>query len=163
MTSNVPAPSVSRLPLVITAVVVALLLLVTIALIAARGSATFDEGTPEAALQRYLIAAFDGDEEAMLDRLTVAGRDQCRLEMQDSYRWNDWPGDDLQADLQSMEEGADGQLIATVRFARSSSDDPFGSSWNFEDTFILVADDDGWLIDQAGWPHQFESCTVWSR
>lgn len=161
MTTNeaeTPTP-ISRLPLAIASGAIGLVLLVTIALIAVRETATFADGTPEAALQRYLVAAFDGDIDGMLEQLTVASRAQCRQEMQHIDRWSDWSGDDLQADLRSLENRGPDNVIATVRFENGSGDDPFGGSWSFEHTFTLQPDGENWFVDHAGWPYQFESCT----
>ena len=70
MTTVEPSAAVSKPPLIVGAVV-GLAVLVTVALIATSGTETSELGTPEAALQDFLQAGFDGDSDAMFGLLTA--------------------------------------------------------------------------------------------
>ncbi len=156
-TTDAP-PTVSKLPLFIMGAVVALAALVTVGLLAVRSNETYDPGTPEAALQDFLQAAFDEDSEAMLGLLTESTRAECD-NFVDELRFDDFGADDLRAELEDMSVSGT-SATAEVRFHQTGSNDPFnGSGWSFDERFILERVDGDWLVAKAGWPWPFAECT----
>ncbi len=164
---NAPPPDrdpqsdrVSRLPLLIMGSVVGILVLVTLALLASRKSASFPDGSPEAALQEFVATALDGsDQKALLAMLTPEVRSRCTIELRDDNYSSRWQADgDLRAQLDSIEIEGD-RASAIVRLRRLTSDDPFGGSWASEHDFELVVVNGAWLIERASWPYPFDYCT----
>ena len=154
-----PPATVSKLPLLIVGAVVGLAVLVTVALIARSGTETYEVGTPEAALQDFLQAGFDGDSDAMFGLLTAESRAACET-ARDRDRFDDGLySDGLRAELEGMTlKGA--TATAEVRFHQTSGNDPFGNSnWSYNESFRLERVGEAWLIDRAGWPWPFEDCT----
>ena len=159
MATEEPPATVSKLPLLIIGAVVGLAVLVTVALIATSDTETYEPGTPEAALQDFLQAGFDGDSDAMFGLLTADSRAACET-TRDQERFDEGSDSDgLRAELEGMTvEGA--TATAEVRFEHSSGNDPFdNSSWSYNERFRLERVDGAWLIDRAGWPWPFEDCT----
>jgi hypothetical protein len=85
---------------------------------------------------------------ALCDTVTVRDRVD-----RDQYSRN------LSADLRSIEI-EQSTATATVRFERSSGNDPFdNSSSDFDGRFVLERVDGSWLVDSATWPWPFDDCT----
>ncbi len=159
MVPNARVGRVSRLPLLIMVAVLVMAALLTIALVASRDPKTYPVGTPEAALQEFVAAAIDNDEDAMLALLTDEMRLACTQRAPDDIYGGWWSDTNVQAHLASIEiDGVNAK--ATVRFREGNNDDPFnGSSWDFERPFSLLRVDDTWLVERAGWPYPFDDCT----
>lgn len=155
-----PPTRVSRLPLVIMSVVIAMLALLTVAIVAGRSPASYPEGSPEAALQAFVTAVLDNDEDAVLALLTDEHRSRCRTEIDDeSVYGRRWSEGDVRAELESIEVREE-RATAIVQFRNLDSDDPFGgSSWDRDHRFTLRDTEDGWLVDGAQWPYSLERCT----
>ena len=151
--------TVSKRPLQIMAAVVGLAVLVTIALVAARGPETYAPGTPEAALQGFLEAGIDGDSAALFALVTDESRDQCQSALDEERFDEPWHNDGLRAELEDMTVTGD-VATAEVRFHQRGTNDLFGSSsWTYDERFTLERVDGAWLIDRAGWPWLFTECT----
>jgi hypothetical protein len=159
----VPTP-VSKLPLVIIGAVVALAVLVVVALVAFRGPVEYAPGTPEAALQSFLQAGFDNQDQSVLfAMLTPDARARCERDAETGRYSSIWDSDGLRAELETMRIDGD-KAVATVGFRHGNSTDPFNDySYSFTDTYTLLRVDGKWLIDRAGWPYQFTSCTTRNR
>ena len=78
-----PAP-VSRLPLVAMGALVVLAILVAIGL-GLRGNRSFPAGSPEDALQQFLEAGLDGDEDATVALMVPEARDDCTDRLEPQY------------------------------------------------------------------------------
>jgi len=151
--------TVSKLPLQIMAAVVGLTVLVTIALIAARGPETYAPGTPEAALQEFLEAGIDGDSAVLLELITDESRDQCQSALDREGFNSPWHNDGLRVELEDITVTGD-VATAEVRFHQRGTNDPFNnSSWRYDERFTLERVDGAWLIDRAGWPWPLTECT----
>lgn len=149
--------SASKLPLVLLGALVAVAVLVTVALVVAGGTETFEPGTPEAALQQFIEAGLDGDETTMLALLTPQHRARCEEELDQFGRWG--YDDGYRVELESVAVDGD-EAELRVEFRNTNRDDVFGGSgWSFEERYDLVRVGDEWLIDRAQWPHVFGSCT----
>lgn len=156
-----PVAEVSRLPLFIMGAVVVLAALMLIAVVAFRGPKTYDAGTPEAALQNYLVAVLDDrNEDAMYALLTPSAQSRCR-DIYDGLGLTSYYSTGYRAELDDMTLDGDGDRAeARVVFRRSSQGDPFdNSSYSSEREFSLRRLDGDWLIDRAGWPYSYEDCT----
>lgn len=153
---NADAQRVSRLPLLIMGAVIAMIALLTVALLATRSPATYPDGSPEAALQDFVTATLDDDDVTMLALLTDDARRSCGDEID---RIDNWTRDDMRAELESIDVEAS-TAEASVRFRRVDSGDVFGgSSWDVEATFELIRVDGVWLVDRAGWPYALQRCS----
>ncbi len=151
---------VSRLPLLIAAAVVAVSALLILAIQAGRSPASYPEGSPEAALQSFIVAILDQDEDATLAAISEQHRSRCRQEIDDEgIGDNRWSDDATRAQLEEMVI-ADGRATAVVQLRVGDDGDPFGgSSWDDDRTFELIETADGWLIDRAEWPYTLARCT----
>ena len=155
-----PTGRVSRLPLLIMSVVIAMVTLLTLAIMAGRSPVSYPEGSPEAALQRFITAVLDNDEEAVLSLLTDTRQARCRTEIDDHDVYgNRWSENDVRAALDEIDvEG--NRATAIVEFRDGGDDDPFGgSSWDYDRRFELLDTPDGWRVDRADWPYSLERCT----
>ncbi len=159
-TAGDSAGRVSRLPLLIMSVVIAMVTLLTLAIMAGRSPASYPEGSPEATLQTFITAALDNDEEAVLALLTDERQSRCRTQIEDENVYGDrWSEGDLRAALDDIDVDGD-KATAIVRFRNGGDDDPFGgSSWDYDRRFDLLDTAAGWRIDRAEWPYSLERCT----
>lgn len=158
--ATVDAPTVSKLPLYVMGAVVGLAILVTIALVVARGPADYEPGTPEAALQDFLDAAFDEDGDALLALMSPEPRERCRDHFED-YGYGRYSSDGLRLELERMDVSGD-TATAQVEL-HQAADNPFDNSrWSYTESFELTRIDGEWLIEHAGWPWQAADCT-WER
>lgn len=159
MTEDDAAGRVSKLPLVIMGTIVLLAVIVTIVLVAFPSTDNFDSGTPEAALQQFIEAALDDDEEAALALLTTESRESCAHEFEERRFGFGFHGDDLRAILEHVNVDGDVAEIQ-VEFRRSNADDPFDSSTSsFRADYRLVSEAGEWRIARADWPGGFTGCT----
>ena len=159
-TAGDPAGRVSRLPLLIMSVVIAMVTLLILAIMAGRSPASYPEGSPEAALQTFITAVLDNDEEAVLALLTDARQSRCRSEIEDETVYgNRWSENDVRAALDDIDVDGN-KATAIVQFRDGGDDDPFGgSSWDYDRRFELLDTPDGWRIERADWPYSLERCT----
>ena len=159
MTAVEPPANVSKLPLLIIGAIVALVVLVTVALLSTSEPETYEPGTPEAALQEFLEAGFDGNTDAMFNLLTTESRAACE-KARDRNRFDDDAYfDGLRAELLDM-TATGSTATAKVRFHESSGNDPFdNATWSYDEKFWLERVDGAWLIDRGGWPWSIEDCT----
>lgn len=153
-----PARSVSKLPLYIMTAVVVLAILLVLLLAALRGNTEYEAGSPEEALQTFLVAALEqNDYDTVNSMLTAGAKARCRSELSDA-RSSVISGSDYRAELEDM-DAATTTATAIVRFHRSS-DDPFdGGGYSFDRDFLLVRSGDDWLIDEAEWPRALQYCS----
>ena len=148
----------SKLPLVIVGACVVVAVLITVVLVAIRGPATFEPGTPEATLQAFINAGLDADEDTLLALMTEESAASCRQEFDERHYGRFFYDDDVRAQLDEMEITGS-RADATVIFRRSSSNDPFDTStWSSTESFRLQLEAGEWRIDRAEWPHPFLSC-----
>ena len=145
MTST-PVPA--RRSLLVLVAVIALLVVVSLVVVFTRGEPEqLDESTPEGVVQRYSAAVLDGDEDAALGYLAKEARVDCGTIH---------TMDDLRVAHVSTEESADGDTVdVTVSLGRPSSGIFDGSSYEYEDTFVLVSDGDEWRVLTAPWDRAF--------
>ena len=145
---------VSRLPLIAMGAIVVLAILVALG-IGLRGVEDYPEGSPEAALQAFLQAALDGDDDETIAALVPEAREQCRREIRlDGGAWSS-PGTGFELD----ELAVDGETATGEVTMRSDDGDPFGgSSRRGTFRFELHDVDDEWLIAEADWPWWIERC-----
>lgn len=132
--------------LIIIAAVVALALVVVFT----RGTpAPLDRTTPEGVVQAYTTAVLDGDLSAITPLLATEVRDNCeRVD----------PESDSSVRLTLISTKVSGDH-ATVRVSISTDygSGPFGSSsYETEDSFMLVNEGGQWLVETAPW--QFTIC-----
>lgn len=146
-------PTASRLPLVAMGALVLVAVIAGIAL-AIGGPATYDAGTPEAALQDYLQASLDGDADAIADSLGPIGAELCRDEL-----------DRLSSRSSGLRFGLDDMRVdgdrarATVSQRYGSGGDPFdGPSRANDQTFELQRSDGTWYVVVASWPWDIDRC-----
>ena len=130
--------------MVLAAVVVAV---VVLALVAGRSRRqTFDEGTPQATLQNYLDAVFDGDPDQARTFLDQATDERCERPLRRNV-----VADTVRAVL--IDERID-QDRATIEVRLTFGDDsPFGSGgYDMDERFFLERLDDEWRIAEDPWP-----------
>ena len=149
-------PPVSRLPLLIAGVVVAMIALLTVALVATRKPASYAEGSPEEALQGFVTATLDHDEEVMLALVTDELRARCASSIEGGDVWRH--GNEYRAELESLE--VDGDTAEAVVELRELSRDVFGgSSWDTDIDYELERVDGAWRIAGADWPWALQRCS----
>ena len=128
------------------ALIAGILVVVVIALIAvfARGGPTqFAADTPEGVVQRYSQAVIAGDTAAAMTYLVPEVAESCTATPTgtDDYRLT------LLETTEREQTARVEVLIATVY-----GSGPLGTNeYEYEDSFDLVKDGDGWLIDVAPW------------
>lgn len=107
---------------------------------------TFDEGTPQATLQRYLDAVFDGDPDLARTFLDDETADRCERPLRRNV-----VADTVRAVLVTERIEQD---RATIEVRLTFGDDsPFGSGgYNMEERFFLERLDDDWRIAEDPWP-----------
>ncbi len=134
--------------------------LLTLAIMAGRSPASYPEGSPEAALQAFITAVLDNDDEVVVELLTDENQLPCRTEIDDENLYGRrWSENDVRAALDDIEIDGN-EATAVVQFRNGGDDDPFGgSSWDYDRRFELLDTADGWRIDRAEWPYSLERCT----
>ncbi len=114
-------------------------------LAANRHVAEFDPGTPETAVQAYLTAVVDGDNERAASLLAADG--SCGLDDLD----RSYVPDGVRAVLRDSEVNGDTARV-DVGVEMSTADLFAGSGYTEKHTFRLVRHGEGWLITGVPWP-----------
>jgi|GEM_PF-3489127 len=159
--STVPAgdgvghAAVSKLPLYAMGALVVLVILAALA-IGLRGNKEFAAGTPEAAVQDYLAAALEADDEATITALEPARRPACRTAL--SERNGSFRSSGIGFELDSMTEtGATARAQLTRR--SGGGGDLFESSVRTSDQTIELTKLDGqWYVSSTTWPNWIRRC-----
>jgi len=146
---------VSRLPLMAMGAVVALAILMAIA-IGLRSAPDYPPDSPEAALQAFLQAGLDGDEDRVIAALIDDAQDRCdrQLRRDGSNRTSSGTGFELD---RIMIDGTAATADVTLR--ESDTSDPFdGTLRRLDLRFELVEVDGEWLVSEAEWPWWIQAC-----
>lgn len=154
----VPAvPAVSRLPLLAMGALVVFAVLLALAL-GLRGTTEFADGSPEAAVQAYLEAALDGDDEAVLALLTADQVDRCRNELTRYGRSSGYEIDGVGFALDSMTVTGDAAR-ASLTQRTTGSGDPFAGTRRNSNQFVELRRENGeWRIEGTSWPWRIVDC-----
>ena len=153
--------TVSKLPLVIAGGVVAIVLVVTIGLVAVRDPTVYEPGTPEAAVQNYVQASIDDDTDVLLSMLTEDLRGKCEADLTRWGHGDRYDNGEFRVELGDIEITQDA-AIAELTFRYASSNGPFGGSGHSRDHQIfLVRIDDVWLVERATWPDHLAYYCAW--
>lgn len=153
-------PPVSKLPLVIAGAIAVIATLAIMGLLATRGPEVYADGTPEAAVQTYVNAALEAEQETFRSLLTPRFA-ACQTDFDRGFG-DDWwqPQQDLSAKLLSMSTSGT-EATARVQFRAGNRSDAFNSSsWEFIEMFSLNQIDGEWLVDEARWPHVLQQCVI---
>ena len=135
-------------PLRIGAAVVGLVVIVVALLAANRGSAVFDESTPEGAVQRYVAAVLERDYVGAAEMLSDELRSNCTAA--DFART--WVPDSARVTLRDVVIDGKGMLVS-IRITEVASNRPFETYEHAQDTtFVLTRLDGGWVIVDTPWP-----------
>lgn len=150
-----PPESSSRFALAVIGVLCLIAILVVVAFIFARSPQTFEPGTPEAAVQDFVIAVSDDDVDGAFLLLTPEAARRCS-DVRDRDAFNSSAG---RSELREATVQGDTATL-DLRFRQGSVNDPFGGGgWSTDYTFNLERDAEGvWLIDDPQWPRQFRNC-----
>lgn len=125
---------------------IAVLVVVAGAVAALRPATEFDPGTPEAAVQGYLQAVLDGDEEEAEGFL--ASGSGCDAEDIERART-----DESARVVLRDSEVEDGTAQVEVEIVFSSTGDPFDTYEYSEDRAFELVDEDGeWRLTDEPWP-----------
>lgn len=124
---------------------------VAAAVVAATGNdPVFDEGTPEAAVQRYLDAMIDGDESAAHDTLSEELRRECSLA---DLREQSWQADGVRVTLRDVHvDGASAEVEVTIHEGGGGM---FGEEPSYPERFILAKTAGVWVVAEQPWPIYF--------
>lgn len=134
---------------IVIAAVAALVVIALIVVFTRGGAAPLDESTPAGVVQRYTEAVIAGDEESARGYLAADVRDGCE-------RLDPGPLDDVRVALEATTERGDTADV-DVSVVTTSSGGLFGpSEYRSEESFGLVREAEGWVIDSAPW--QFAVC-----
>ncbi len=149
------AESSSRFARIIIGVLCLIAILVVVAFLFVRSPQRFDPGTPEAAVQDFVIAVSDDDVDGAFALLTSDAARRC-ADVRDRDSFNRTT---QRSELRNVVVDGNTATI-DLRIRRGSVNDPFGGSgWSRDYTFDLVRNADGdWQIDHARWPFHFENC-----
>jgi hypothetical protein len=112
------------------------------------------EGTPEAAVQRYLTATEDQDYKLAYGLLSATLRDECTLEQ--FYGGSPAPESRIGDSRITLEETrtVDDTAFVTVRVAHLSGGGPFGTEESsFEHRFTLKREAGEWRLSEYPWPY----------
>lgn len=124
-------------------VVLVLAALVTVLLVG-REPEDLPPGTPEAAVQEYLDAVLDGDDEAAAALFTPTN--PCTvLDLE-----NAWVDEDVRVTLDDVR--VDGKAARVEVTVASSGGGLVPDAWSEEQTFRLSEIDGDWLISGVPWP-----------
>ena len=148
------APPVSRLPLLAMGALVVLAVIVAIAL-GLRGPEDLPDGTPEAAVQDYLQAVLDGDDDAIRALLATDKLAECDEAF---FEYSSYGIDGVGFELDDIEVTGD-TARAELTQRSSSTGDPFEGSRRYGQEIVELRREGGeWKIDGASWPWRFENC-----
>lgn len=141
-------PQSTRWLVVLGALVAALLVGSTLVALLAGDDQTFDEGTPERAVQQYLRTASAGDASAALALLTPEAQQRCP----DLRNFISRDNLELRATLERSEL-RDATAVVRVRLSERYGDSPFGGGESSQTAiFELTQVDGAWRISEPGWP-----------
>lgn len=133
--------------LLVFGVVIVLAIVVTAIASAVNRPEPLEAGTPEAAVQAFVQAVIDGDEDAAAALLTERLEQRCDTRL-DYYRG----GDSLRASLGDVD--VDGNAATVEVDFVSASRDLFDSyQYDFSQEFDLVVENGEWRISRLDWPH----------
>lgn len=123
--------------------VAAIVVLATVVVLRGDEAPVFDPGTPEHAVAGYVEAIIDSDFATSDALLTAAARKQCD---DGFYR----SGDIQRVRITDSRTRPNG-MIVEVAITRDDAGDPFASEYTENDTFVLIEQDGGWMIDSVPW------------
>jgi hypothetical protein len=123
--------------------VAAIVVLATVVVLRADEPTTFDPGTPEHAVARYVEALIDSDFTTSDALLTAAARKRCD---DGFYR----SGDIQRVRITDSRPRPNG-MIVEVSITRDDAGDPFASEYTEPDRFVLIEQSGDWLIDSVPW------------
>ena len=133
---------------------VGILLVASIVLVMFRVEATFPAGSPERAVQDYLVAVEKNDLEQAYNLLGPEMREACTIE---NFASNSQFGrDEIQTSRIVFEDktNVNDTVIVTVRVSRVQSEGPFGvSDYSHSEDFALQQKDGEWRFTRAPWPY----------
>jgi hypothetical protein len=112
------------------------------------------EGTPEAAVQRYLKATEDQDYKLAYSLLSATLQDNCTLAQ--FYGGSRGPGSRVSDNRITLEETKtiDDTAFVTVRVAQLRGGGPFGTQESsFEQRFTLRQEAGEWRVTEYPWPY----------
>lgn len=135
-----------RPTMVVVAVVSVVALSAIVVLVFAIGLdvATYEEGTPERVVQRYLTAAFDGDFDRAASFIDPTG--ECDADDLDRAYIQ---GDARIGLIESVVEGDRARVRVDVEFP---SGGPLGGVYSEDHTLRLVRTPGSWLLTGVPWP-----------
>lgn len=147
-----PASRPAGLWILIVAAAVLILAIVIAAFVAAnRDEPTYEEGSPEAALQAYLDAVINGDATEAYGYLSDQLRNECTLS---DARNGVGDAGDVRVTLQSVRQD-DGTTEIDVVIEENGGDLLFGGGYRYDETFILSDTDGMWKLSERPWPVYF--------
>ncbi len=137
-----------RTPLIWFAAGLVGVIVVTILINVLRSPASYPPGSPEAAVQGYLQAVLDGDDDGAFARFTPELRERCASRDLDET----FVPDQVRITLAETDIDADDARV-TIRLRFDRDSDPFdaGSFDSFE-RIDLTRVGGEWLIDEEPWP-----------
>ncbi len=119
---------------------------VAVASVAMLGSpriASYPEGSPEAALQRYVAARAAGDE--------AAARSQLSSNAQSLYPSNSFSSGDFSVSIDGASRVSQSRVLVYVTVVRSYSKDPAGRIDRYSTQIPMVFEGGGWKLDDVPW------------
>jgi hypothetical protein len=133
----------------IPAAVGALVIIAVIAVVVSSGSELeLEPGSPEAAVQAYVRAVLDGDEDTAFGLLTADYQGELQRRCRDLRPPVD---QDLRVTLREV-DGGSGEATVQVRITESGGSGPFDQyQYSYEERFELKGSAGSWLIDLAPW------------
>lgn len=138
-----------------TAVVVAVLVVLSIAVTLTRGrdqAPRYDADTPEGAVERYLRAVFDLDYAAAYAYLAPAVRATCSEQaFREASRWFKQDAGSQRARIAGTRV-VSGETLVDVRVTRTFGATPFGGEDTSTQVYSLKQIDGAWRLVQHGWP-----------
>ena len=130
--------------LLIAAVVVALL----------EQEDTLAEGSPEAAVQSFLLSMEDDDFGASYDFLSAELKDECKIDdLFGSTMRSDGRLKSNRITLDKTTFVTEGTAVVIVRLTQFQGSGPFGSSeYSFQQRYSLVQEESEWKFKEYPWP-----------
>lgn len=140
------APARPDRTLIVILSVIGVLVIVALAVVFSRGEPKLlDESTPAGVVQRYSAAVISGDEDAAVEYLTPALREECDA-YQPTYVEN------VRVTLGSTTERAESADVTVFIVTTYEEGGPFGPSESeVEENFNLEKVDGTWLISTTPW------------
>lgn len=146
--SDTPERPDRTLPIILG--IIGVLVVVAALVVFTRGTpAQLDPATPQGTVQQYVTAVLDGDQKAAAELLSPTWLEEC-----DPLSY----GPDSTQRRVSLISTDENDTSATVRVTVSygPGGDPFGSEYEYEDSFRLDKSGDSWLIATVPW--EFAVC-----